>query len=78
MTKIKWAEYPRALHQETGCKVGWRFYSDRKLAEACAKAAKNNALIQVAAGYDFGYCSPGSIETVADLGLVTTYRVCIP
>ncbi|MBO0715723.1 MAG: hypothetical protein J2P55_00100 [Rhizobiales bacterium] len=66
--------YPEADDIRTGIKVGWRIYCDRKAAETCATAARHNAVIQESLGYDFGYCMPGSIETLAD----GRFKVCIP
>lgn len=65
--------YPKADKIETGCKVGWRTYGNKKDAELCSVAAKNNAIIQKNSGYDFGYCSPGSIDETDG-----KFRVCIP
>jgi hypothetical protein len=58
----------------TGCKVSWRIYRDRAAAEACAEAAKHNAVRAAELGYDFGYCCPGSIETLDD----GRFEVCLP
>lgn len=66
--------YPKEDDLRVGCKVSWYIYSNRKDAEACAKAAKHNAVIQANLGYDFGYCSPGSIETLDD----GRFEVCLP
>ena len=66
--------YPEAQDMRTGCKVGWRIYAKRSDAEACAEAAKHNAVIQESLGYDFGYCMPGDIETLDD----GRFEVCIP
>lgn len=74
VSQVEWRYYPEAVNQVTGCKVGWRFYRDEDLAKTCSEAARHNAKIQQAAGYDFGYCSPGSIERTND-GM---FKVCIP
>lgn len=67
--------YPEGhLTLEVGCKVSWRTYADLKLAEQCAEAAEYNAEIDAALGYDFGYCSPGSIDRTKE----GHYRVCLP
>jgi hypothetical protein len=70
----KYMAYPATDDIRSGCKVGWRIYRDRVLAEACAVAARHNAEIKAEQGYDFGYCAPGSI-TVLDDG---RFEVCIP
>jgi hypothetical protein len=67
-------DYPKADDMRTGNKVGWRIYSKREDAEACAEAAKHNARIQASLGYDFGYQSPGSITELPD----GRYEVVIP
>ncbi|HEY1859683.1 MAG TPA: hypothetical protein VGG61_04980 [Gemmataceae bacterium] len=66
-------EYPATNEMESGNKVGWRTYSTRTEAEACADAARHNAAHRQQLGYDFGYCSPGSIENRDG-----RFRVCIP
>lgn len=73
-TRADFRDYPKPDDYRTGCKVGWRIYRDRADAEACATAAKHNAEIQASLGYDFGYCSPGSIDTLPD----GRFEVCIP
>lgn len=80
--KRKWIQYPPTDDFRTGCKVGWRTYKTKAEALACQKAALNNAQIQRAGGYDFGYCSPGSIDEVKGIGEgregTTMFEVCIP
>lgn len=61
--------------RESGCKVGWWLFDDRVKAETAAKIADHNANIDEYLGYDFGYCCPGSIETVERDGR-TLFRVC--
>lgn len=73
---FKWMTYPKPISAETGCKVSWNTYATREEAEACAVAAKHNAVRQEALGYDFGYQSPGQIDTVP--GTPPTYRVTLP
>lgn len=77
-----WHEYPEADDFRSGMKVSWNYYKDREKADACAAAAKHNANIQRYRGYDFGYCSPGSISVVTErngmpekLGM---FEVCLP
>lgn len=72
MSKRK--QYPEPVRTRSGGKVGWHYYTDRAQAEACSAAALHNARIQMQAGYDFGYCSPGGITETSD-GL---FEVCIP
>lgn len=71
--KMEWMSYPACERQETGCKVGWRFYRSEDAANRCAVAARHNAFIQRYLGYDFGYQSPGSIDEEDG-----TFKVCIP
>lgn len=72
--KPVYRDYPETEKVESGCKVGWRYYSDLDEARACAEAAKWNGKIAEMNGYDFGYCVPGEIEYTRD----GDYRVCIP
>ena len=67
--------YPEnTVRERSGCKVGWRTYATREEAEVCSEAAKHNAKLDAALGYDFGYQAPGSISTNSD----GTFTVCIP
>lgn len=66
--------YPKHVSIRNGCKVSWLRFADRGTAEKAAEAAKHNAEIDWARGYDFGYMMPGSIEQKSD----GTYEVCIP
>ena len=65
--------YPKEDDFRGGCKVSWLIYKDRKKAEEAAKAAKHNARIDAARGYDFGFQCPGSIDELED----GRYEVCI-
>ncbi len=65
--------YPPQQDSRVGCKVSWYIYAKREDAETAAIAAQHNATIQSELGYDFGYCSPGSIEQVGG-----GWEVCIP
>jgi hypothetical protein len=87
MAKAKrydYAVYPSTPNIRVGCKVGWRYYDRMIDAKRCAEAAKKNAAIQMAQGYDFGYCMPGSIRKVpTDADDVANdyagkFEVCIP
>lgn len=48
--------------RRTGCKVSWLYYRDEATARKEAKIAIHNAHIAASQGYDFGYCSPGSVR----------------
>ena len=75
-----WQQYPKPDNTRVGAKVSWHYYKDRAAADECAVAAKHNAVIQESKGYDFGYCSPGSIRLIKEdwpeyAGL---FEVCLP
>lgn len=70
----RYMAYPPAEKIRCGCKVSWHTYATKAEAEACAEAARHNARIDSALGYDFGYCCPGSIGENRD----GTFTVCIP
>jgi hypothetical protein len=70
--------YPKADGQRSGVKVGWRYYRDLDAAKACAAAAKHNAQIYAAMGYDFGFCAPGRVTAQLDGEYAGMYSVCIP
>ena len=61
-----WKDYPDTNDFRTGIKVGSRCYASKEEAVKCSEAAMHNAKIQAAAGYDFGFCSPGSITKLED------------
>lgn len=61
------------ISQRSGNKVGWRTYKTKAEANTVAKWARVEAKIKSRQGYDFGYCSPGSITKTED-----GYEVCIP
>ena len=73
-SRIDWREYPAPDDMRSGCKVSWHTYRDRAAAEACAEAARHNAVRKAGLGYDFGYCCPGSIEKLND----GRFEVCLP
>lgn len=60
--KRKHKPYPIAKHEESGCKVGWLTYDKEEDAKTASKAARYNAEILAAQGYDFGYQAPGEIR----------------
>lgn len=70
---------PEPEAKRSGCKVGWYYYKTKEEAEAASVIAAHNREIALRAGYDFGYCWPGSIdgplpETSKYAGL---YEVCV-
>jgi len=75
-----WQKYPEPKTFRSGIKVSWNYYETYEEAEVCAKAARHNAQIQLSQGYDFGYCSPGSIDLQpATAGeYANLYEVCLP
>lgn len=72
--KYDFRPYPEPVRTRSGAKVGWNYYTDKTAAEECSAAAQHNAGIKWELGYDFGYCSPGSIKKL-DSG---EYEVCLP
>lgn len=70
----KFMQYPVPQGGRSGCKVSWNWYDSEEDAKACSKAAIHNAEIQWAAGYDFGYQSPGSILKMEN----GQFEVCLP
>lgn len=64
---------PAPVRTESGCKVGWNFYSNIEDAERCSCWAQEEAKFRASRGYDFGYQNPGRVEPVAD-----GFRVTIP
>ena len=62
----KYKSYPEPVDKEIGHKVAWYYYDNLKDAEACKKAARVNAHIDAARGYDFGYRAPGYEEITKD------------
>jgi hypothetical protein len=62
-SKLSERLYPKEDAMRVGCKVGWLYYKDYKVAEKASKIAAYNADIQAARGFEFGYCSPGSIKS---------------
>lgn len=67
-------EYPPEPDRtESGCKVGWNFYTSADDAAKCAKWAEAEARFKESIGYDFGYQRPGRVESVNG-----AYRVVVP
>ena len=56
-----------------GCKVGWATYATQEEADDVSAWANKEGHRKSRLGYDFGYCSPGTIEKVPD-----GYEVCLP
>ena len=78
-TRFHWMPYPEHDGVRSGCKVSWYYYKKREDAEACSVAAKHNAIRQEQLGYDFGYCSPGSIEMAHPSSEhAGMWEVCLP
>jgi len=78
--KYDYKPYPKEDGMRSGCKVGWRYYRSREDAEKASVAARHNAEIQWSLGYDFGYCSPGSIEKAHESykEFAGMWEVCVP
>jgi hypothetical protein len=80
--KYDYKPYPKEQGLRSGIKVSWQYYAKREDAELASQAAKHNAAIQAELGYDFGYCSPGSIELVGENRGMPQYlgmwEVCLP
>ena len=64
---------PKSTRSRIGAKVCWHVYATLPEAKAAAEIARQNAEIDAAAGYDFGFMTPGSIREVDD-----GYEVCCP
>jgi len=66
-----------SLPQETGyrggCKVCWKTYATEEQAKVASLHAIAEAIYNADLGYDFGFCTPGSIDKVVD-----GYEVCFP
>jgi hypothetical protein len=75
MKTYKHVEYPESDGYRDGCKVCWRYYTDKAKADECAKAARLNAEIDAARGYDFGYNAPGTIDWIEQRQM---WEVCCP
>ena len=73
----EYRSYPTPQTKRSGCKVSWYYYADKADADNCAEAAAHNANLMYREGYDFGYCSPGSIEKVDEGQYAGLYSVCI-
>lgn len=87
-SQSKYMPYPEPQDKRIGIKVKWYYYSKQEDANVASKAAVHNANLQLAAGYDFGYCAPGSIRLMEpgtrfssfgeSLEVGGLYEVCLP
>ena len=66
-------QMPKPVKMVGGCKVSWYYYCTEAEAKVASEIAVHNRALQLAKGYDFGYCWPGSISGPDDEGL---YEVC--
>ena len=66
--------YPEPDDRRIGIKVRWFIYSNQALAKKAAKIAYDESLYWASKGYDYGYCSPGSISKLPD----GRFEVCLP
>lgn len=69
----KLVDYPTPVKSRGGCKVSWAYYATEAEARECAIAARRNARVLEAQGYDFGYMAPGAVNEVDGL-----FEVCLP
>lgn len=58
---MKYKKLPQYVDMRTGCKVCWVYYKTLEEANIAAEIARYNGEIDRSYGYDFGYCSPGSV-----------------
>ena len=71
--------YPAYDGIRSGAKVSWLYYERHVDAKLAAEIAKKEAEYLARAGYDFGYCTPGSITKVTDGAKHNgMWEVCIP
>lgn len=66
--------YPKEVDMQCGCKVSWLYYETLEEAQKASEAAKHNARLDAARGYDFGFCCPGEIDEISE----NKFKVCIP
>lgn len=76
--KPKYKQYPKYKDLRVGIKVSWYYYESEDDAKLASEAAKHNAQIQWAQGYDFGYQSPGYITKYKEGPYAGLFEVCIP
>ncbi len=77
MAKLGYKTMPKSVDFRVGCKVQWQYYATEEEAKAASEIARHNSEIDRSLGYDFGYCSPGSIYLVMEEGRYKgLYEVC--
>ena len=82
--KSEYIQYPECQDQRTGCKVSWLYYDSKEDAEKACIAARSNARLYAALGYDYGYQAPGYQAEWAvpgnwpQAGDKGRWQVCIP
>jgi hypothetical protein len=54
---------PKHIDSRSGCKVGWYVYKSMKEAKIASQHFKLDAEWHWYLGYDFGYLTPGDIQT---------------
>jgi hypothetical protein len=57
---------PKPVARRSGCKVGWWYYATETEARAAAVIAEANGDWGASQGYDFGFCSPGTVKRVTE------------
>jgi hypothetical protein len=74
---MTYRDYPPYNAYRGGCRVCWYYYHSIEDAKLASAAAKHNAKIQAALGFDFGYQAPGAMELVKDGERAGMWEVCI-
>jgi hypothetical protein len=72
------SKYPAAVKEESGCKVGWRYYRSRALADKAAAVARKEANRLAGLGYDFGFQMPGEVNEVSGGPNKGLFSVVVP
>jgi len=72
-------QMPKHVNMRVGIKVCWYYYKpeDKEVIEEAVKVARHNAKIDEEAGYDFGYCSPGSQRLCKEGEYAGLVEVCV-
>lgn len=70
--------YPKNQGYKGGIKVAWYYFDSKDDAEKASEAARHNAQVKEGQGFDFGYCSPGSIVKMKDGEFAGKFEVCVP
>jgi hypothetical protein len=55
---------PKPVAYRSGCKVSWNYYATLAEAEIAKGYAIEQGRRDAALGYDFGFCSPGSVHYI--------------